>query len=78
MTASRCRNRCPNRMRPVLRLWLFVSLCSGCRCGPGVQAVTPARLVVTPEAVVLGPVYVGQVAAAEVSVANEGGATAEP
>jgi hypothetical protein len=50
---------------------------SACRCGPKVQPVEPPRLVLTPQRLSLGTVYVRQVATGVVSAVNEGGAPVE-
>ncbi len=57
---------------------LMLSLAlSACRCGQQLQPLAPSRLVLAPQHLSLGAVYVGQVATAVVSVLNEGGAPVE-
>src|SRR5688572_20971391 len=59
--------------------WWFVAAAMlsffGCRCGPLVMQVEPARLVVEPERLVLPASYVGQSSSAAVTITNQGGAT---
>ncbi len=59
---------------------MLAVLCLGlaaCRCVPTVQRVEPPRLVLSPQRLSLGAVYVGQMATGVVSAVNEGGAPAE-
>jgi len=50
---------------------------AACRCVPTVQRVEPPRLVLSPQRLSLGAVYVGQMATGVVSAVNEGGAPAD-
>jgi hypothetical protein len=64
------------RRHPVMLAVLSLAV-SGCRCGSQLEQVEPPRLVLTPQRLSLGPVYVGQVASGLVSAVNEGGAALE-
>jgi hypothetical protein len=65
-------------MKPHFHLVVLCLATAGCRCAPpSIKSAEPARLVVTPETLVLGPVYLGQSATGVVSVVNEGGAISE-
>jgi hypothetical protein len=62
---------------PLVLLAVVSLVLNGCRCGSQVQQVEPGRLVVTPQRLSLGAVYVDQVVTGVVSATNEGGAPLE-
>jgi hypothetical protein len=68
-------------MKSSFTLWFGTALsllaASGCRCTPSLEQLAPAQLVVTPQTLALGQVYVGQTGSGVVSAVNEGGVAAE-
>ncbi|MFZ5439653.1 MAG: hypothetical protein ACOZQL_06575 [Myxococcota bacterium] len=56
---------------------MLLGALGGCRCQDTVKRLEPARVVVSPEALLLPATYVGQTTRATVEVSNQGEATAD-